>query len=281
MPSNERIAEYSMKATGMGISEIAITEHLFRFKQSLSLLNTVVARESNVEMADSMKAYFHFHATMDLDQYVESIQVAKNAGLPVRLGLEVDYYRGSMDEVSTMLSGYPFDVILGSIHWLGTWRFDDLDDPLSMGQWGVVSPDAVWMAYEEAMKELTETDACDVIAHPDLIKVHGEKPPMNSEFWSIMADILSKSGMTVEVSSAGWRKPVGEQYPAVELLAELARRGVPFTTASDAHTLSLVGDQMDKLRAMLIDVGVTSVRSFSTRVARDIDISQESTIESA
>ncbi len=281
MPSNERIAEYSMKATGMGISEIAITEHLFRFKQSLSLLNTVVARESNVEMADSMKAYFNFHATMDLDQYVESIQVAKNAGLPVRLGLEVDYYRGSMDEVSTMLSGYPFDVILGSIHWLGTWRFDDLDDPLSMGQWGVVSPDAVWMAYEEAMKELTETDACDVIAHPDLIKVHGEKPPMNSEFWSIMADILSKSGMTVEVSSAGWRKPVGEQYPAVELLAELARRGVPFTTASDAHTLSLVGDQMDKLRAMLIDVGVTSVRSFSTRVARDIDISQESTIESA
>ncbi len=281
MPSNERIAEYSTKASSMGISEIAITEHLFRFKQSLPLLDSVVAGESDAEMADSMKAYFHFHATMDLDQYVESIQSAKDAGLPVRLGLEVDYYRGSMDEVSAMLSGYPFDVILGSVHWLGTWRFDDLDDTLSMGRWSAVSLDEAWMEYEEAMKELTETAACDVIAHPDLIKVHGEKPPMNSEFWSTMADILSKSGMAAEVSSAGWRKPVGEQYPAAELIAELARRAVPFTTASDAHTLSLVGDQMGRLRTMLADTGVTSVRGFSARVARDIDIHQGSVTESA
>ena len=96
-----------------------------------------------------------------------------------------------------------------------------------------------------------------------------------------MADILSKSGMAAEVSSAGWRKPVGEQYPAAELIAELARRAVPFTTASDAHTLSLVGDQMGRLRTILTDAGVTSVRSFSARVARDIDIHQGSVTESA
>ena len=45
------------------------------------------------------------------------------------LGLEVDYYRGRMDEVADLLAGYPFDVLLGSVHWVGAWRFDDLDDP--------------------------------------------------------------------------------------------------------------------------------------------------------
>ena len=41
--------------------------------------------------------------------------------------------------------------------------------------------------------------------------------------------------MAAELSSAGWRKPVGEQYPAEPLLARFAAHGVPFTTASDAH----------------------------------------------
>ena len=59
---------------------------------------------------------------------MECVSAAKDAGLPVVLGLEVDYYRGRMDDVATLLAGYPFDVLLGSVHWLGTWRFDDIDD---------------------------------------------------------------------------------------------------------------------------------------------------------
>ena len=40
-----------------------------------------------------------------------------------------------MDQVAGLLAGYPFDVLLGSVHWLGAWRFDDLDDPVSMAEW--------------------------------------------------------------------------------------------------------------------------------------------------
>ena len=42
-----------------------------------------------------------------------------------------------MDEVAALLAGYPFDVLLGSVHWLGAWRFDVLDDPLVMAEWDV------------------------------------------------------------------------------------------------------------------------------------------------
>ena len=63
------------------------------------------------------------------------------------LGLEVDYYRGRMDDVAALLAGYPFDVLLGSVHWLGTWRFDDLDDAVSMAQWSTRDVDAAWGDY--------------------------------------------------------------------------------------------------------------------------------------
>ena len=69
---------------------------------------------------------------------------AKDAGLPVVIGMEVDYYPGRMDEVSTLLADYPFDVLLGSVHWLGAWRFDDLDVPLQMDEWSIRQVDACW-----------------------------------------------------------------------------------------------------------------------------------------
>ena len=94
-----------------------------------------------------MARYWDDHARADLDAYVECVQAAHDAGLPVVLGLEVDYYRGRMDEVAALLSGYPFDVLLGSVHWLGAWRFDDIDDAVSMGQWSARDVDAAWRDY--------------------------------------------------------------------------------------------------------------------------------------
>jgi len=46
-------------------------------------------------------------------------QRAKDEGLPVKVGLEVDYYADQMDVVSGLLAQYPFDVLIGSVHWLG------------------------------------------------------------------------------------------------------------------------------------------------------------------
>ena len=92
------------------------------------------------------------------------------------IGLEVDYYEGRMDAVADLLAGYPFDVLLGSVHWVGGWRFDDIDDPASMAEWPARQVDACWDAYTEALEELAASGACDVLAHPDLIKAAGHIP---------------------------------------------------------------------------------------------------------
>ena len=250
-----------------------MTEHLFRFRQADSLLGGFWDDERvPPALAESMARYWKFHATADLDAYVQCAQQAKDAGLPVVIGLEVDYYEGRMHDVADLLAGYPFDVLLGSVHWVGAWRFDDLEDPVSLAEWSARRVDACWDAYTEAMEELAASRSCDVLAHPDLIKVAGHVPDAPAEWWDRLAEAAAASGMAAEVSSAGWRKPVGEQYPAAGLLERFVARGVPLTTASDAHRLEHVADRADDLRALLGAVGTEELQGYRARVPHRVPV---------
>jgi histidinol-phosphatase (PHP family) len=269
----EQLAAYCEKAQAAGVQELAVTEHLFRFRQAEAALGGFWADDRvPAALQASMAEYWEFHATADLDDYVRCAQEAKDAGLPIVIGLEVDHYQGRMDEVGALLAGYPFDVLLGSVHWLGAWRFDDIDVPLQMDEWSTRAVDACWEKYTEALEELAASGACDVLAHPDLIKVAGHVPDAPEEWWDRMAEAAASSGMAAELSSAGWRKPVGEQYPARPLMERFAAHGVPFTTASDAHRLEQVADRAADLRGLLGAVGVDALQGYHARVPHTVAV---------
>jgi histidinol-phosphatase (PHP family) len=269
-PTLDQVAAYCERAQAAGVTEIALTEHLFRFRQADRLLRGFWDDEPDAALQVSMRTYWDEHARADLDAYVECVQAAKDAGLPVVLGLEVDYYRGRMDDVARLLDGYPFDVLLGSVHWIGTWRFDDLADPVSMDQWDRRPVETAWSDYVEAIEELAASGTCDVLAHPDLIKVAGHRPVAPEEWWDRLVAAAVSSGMAAEVSSAGWRKPVDEAYPAPLLLDRFVRAGVPLTTASDAHRLADVADRSGDLADLLTTVGVGTLRRFRRRRPSDV-----------
>jgi len=269
-PTLDQVAAYCDRARAAGVTEIAVTEHLFRFRQADHLLRGFWDDEPNAALRVSMQNYWDEHARADLDSYVECVQAAKLAGLPVVLGLEVDYYRGRMQDVATLLAGYPFDVLLGSVHWIGTWRFDDLVDPASMDEWPARTVDAAWSDYTTAMEELAASATCDVLAHPDLVKVAGHRPVAPEECWDRLVEAAVSSGMAAELSSAGWRKPAAEAYPSPPLLERFVRHGVPLTTASDAHRLADVADRSADLAAQLDSLDVSTLRSFRGRRPLDV-----------
>ena len=197
----DQLEAYCERAQAAGVTELAVTEHLFRFRQADALLGGFWNDDRvPAGLAENMAAYYEFHATADLDAYVLCAQEAKDAGLPIVIGLEVDYYQDRMDDVAGLLGGYPFDVLLGSVHWVGGWRFDDLDDPASMAEWSVRQVDACWEAYTEALEELAASGTCDVLAHPDLIKAAGYVPDAPAEWWDRIAEAAVASGMAAEVS---------------------------------------------------------------------------------
>jgi histidinol-phosphatase (PHP family) len=269
----DQVAAYCERAAAQGVTEIAVTEHLFRFTQAKDRLGGFWNDLPGDELRPGMAAYWDHHARVDLDDYVEVVQAVKAAGLPVVLGLEVDYYQDRMDDVADLLAGYPFDVLLGSVHWLGTWRFDVLSDPQVAAEWDHRDIDAVWEEYTRAMEELGSSGVCDVFAHPDLVKIAGHVPVVPDEFYDRITEAAVSSGMAAEVSSAGWRKPVGEEYPSPPLLQRFVDRGVPLTTASDAHTLPDVAERADDLRLLLSRAGVDTLRGFRGRLPHDIAVS--------
>jgi len=271
--SLDQIAAYCERATAAGVAEVALTEHLFRFEQGRDLVGEFWRRdEPSPGLGASMAEYFEHHAHADLDAYVELASAAKASGLPVVVGLEVDFYRGRMDQVADLLAGYPFDVLVGSVHWIGAWRFDHLDDPVSMAQWSARDVDRCWDDYTAAMEELAATGTCDVLAHPDLIKAAGRRPGHPEEWWDRLAEAAVAASMAAELSSAGWRTPADEQYPAAPLLTRLVAAGVPLTTASDAHRRGQVADRADDLRRLLDAVGVSTLQAYAGRRPRPVAV---------
>ena len=264
----EQLAAYCEKAAGNGVTEIAITEHFYRFREASALLKGFFRRYDASPVRSLMEEYWERNSTADLDQYVEVGLAAKKAGLPVVLGLEVDYYEGEMAGVAALLSGYPFDVLLGSIHWIQAWPFDHVDDPVVMAEWERVGVEPAWQGYTRALEELAASETVDVLAHPDLVKVAGHRPAVPEEYYDRMAEAAASHSMTAEVSSAGRRKPVNEIYPAPYLLDRFRALGIGVTTASDAHGLGDVADRAEELSQALKVAGYEELTRFSGRKPR-------------
>ena len=268
----DQVRAYCERAQEHGVTEIALTEHLHRFHQLDAVFRGWWEVEPDAALRAGMRAFWEPEVGADLDEYVEVVLAAKAEGLPVVLGLEVDYYRDRMHEVQAVLAGYPFDVLLGSVHWIGAWGFDNLGSEVFAAEWDKRTVEAVWRDYTTSLEELAASGVCDVLAHPDLVKLGGRVPAVPDEFYDRMAEAAAASGMAAEVSTAGWRKPVVEAYPAPPLLARFRARGVPVTTATDAHSLDRVAERGPDVRALLADAGYDSLQAYDARRPRAVPI---------
>lgn len=261
----DQVAQYCEEAARQGVHELALTEHLFRFVELRAAVGDFWTRWGHEPTTPLMSEYFDFHARNSLEEYVTFAQLAQSEGLPVKVGLEVDFYRDQMDVVAQLVNQYPFDVLIGSVHWLDTWQFDDLDNEVQMNEWRTRDVDECWSAYTSALEELAATRCVDVLAHPDVIKVANYFSSNPEPLWDRMAEAAARFDLSVECSSSGWFKPVAEQYPALGLLDRLVAQGVTFTTASDAHRHERVGSRANDLAVLLEARGVTQLASYEQR----------------
>lgn len=268
-PSLSDLERHCEAARGRGVTQVVVSEHLFRFTEASDALGPFwedspalpprlepAGRGLEEALRSDMASYWQAHQGASLERYVQAVTEAKEAGLPVLLGIEVDHYGARSETVRRLVGGYPFDVVLGSVHWLGLWRFDDLDSELSMSLWDAFETEAVWEAYAEAFEEMAASGIGGLAAHPDLVKVAGRLPEDPAPFWRRIVAAAARYGLALEVSSAGWRKPVGEQYPALGLLRLAKDAGIRFATSSDGHGAGGVGEGIDALAPLLLAEGI-------------------------
>jgi histidinol-phosphatase (PHP family) len=183
----------------------------------------------------------------DLEVYAAEVTAiaSRVKDLDVVLGAEADWLPGREDycaQLTTRARAAGVRVLLGSVHFLEDWAFDD---PTDLSGWDTRDVDEVWQAYFEQWCLAAASGDFDVMAHPDLPKKFGHRPTKDpAELYEAAATSAVRGGVIVEVSTAGLRKPVGELYPGPELLSAFSRHSVPATVGSDAHAPSEVGSQI-------------------------------------
>ena len=190
-------------------------------------------RDPDARLGAELAAWIVTERNLSLARYVEVVLNAKARGLPVKLGLEVDFVPGTEAAVLDLLAGIPFDYLVGSIHWIGAWNFMRDSARAEYERRGI---ERAFAQYFELEAALAASGLVDVLAHADVIARHGLRPDGDlGRFYEPVVAAAARSGTAVEVSSAGLRHTLGAIYPATPFLARFSAAGVPITLASDAH----------------------------------------------
>ena len=250
-------ADYVRAAAACGVRTLAFTDHL-PLPDSLS---------ASIEGADG-----YAMPLAEIDDYVaEVIALTSTAeNVEVLLGIEADLVPQAVAHAAEVVARYPFDVVLGSIHLIDAWAFDDPDRTGGYDAWNISD---LWERYFADLSAAARTGVADVIAHVDLVKKFNRVPAGDlADLYRRVARALADSGVAVEVNTAGLRKPCAELYPSAALLTQLRHANVPATVGSDAHRPEEVGAGWLEARRALEDAGYESVLVFRGRVPQEVGL---------
>jgi histidinol-phosphatase (PHP family) len=255
--TEENVIRYVEAAQARGIGELGFSEHVHRFRQALDVWR---------------HPFWELFATDDLDAYCEFVQEMRSAGHAVKLGIEMDFIPGREEQIEALLAGRPFDFVVGSVHFIA----DRAVDHEGYDAWRAQEPDQVWAEYFRTLGEAAASGLFDIVAHPDLVKVWGAgRPPPEAEprtFYELAIGGIAACDVAVEVSTAGLRKPVGEMYPARELLDMCLALGRPVALSSDAHEPENIGYGYDEAIAELRAAGVEKLAVFDARKRSEVPL---------
>jgi histidinol-phosphatase (PHP family) len=247
--TEDNVDRYLEAAGTAGISELGVSEHVYRFTAALDVWD----HEFWVEQA-----------TGDLDAYCDFVRT-----MPLRLGIEMDYVPGREDRIANLLDAHEFDYVIGSIHFVGERAVDD--DRYDIWE-GSGDPDRIWQRYFETVAELARSGLYDILAHPDLVKMWGGDRPgpgRDPRFhYEPAVEAIAESGIAVEVSTAGLRKPVSELYPSTAFAEMCVEAGAAFSLSSDAHLPEHIGYEYERAVKTMREWGIDQVAVFEHRERR-------------
>lgn len=237
-------SEYARAAVGLGLAEIGFADH-----------------NPMPEPFDDWR--------MDLDQlprYLDWIAETRVqfVDLPIRLGLECDFFPGQTAWIERLAGRAPWDYLIGSVHYLGAgW---DVDNPRFVHRFDELPVAEIWGRYAARLVACIRTRLFDFVAHPDLPKKFGHRPAGDlRRYYEPVVAALAETGTAYEINTAGLRKPAGEVYPAPAFLRLAREAGVPVVINSDAHAPGEVGAGFAVARQLAREAGYTETVRFEGR----------------
>jgi len=214
-----------------------------------------------------------YHAGIDFDELNRLRE--KNPDLKIRAGIELD------NDPQTSAAGRKWveqnwerlDFVLGSVHYLNQpdQMFDSVPD--GARQFSGHSIDEIYSDYFRRIREIAASGVVDCLAHFDLVKIHGHRPgtPI-AELVDETLELIRSRNLAIELSTAGWRKPVQELYPSDGILAVAIKKGIPFTVASDAHSWAQLGENYERLTEKMSTFGIREICLYERHERRPVSV---------
>lgn len=237
--------EYVVKAQEKGINEIGFSDHM---------------------LIHESKNYPRM-TPETMPAYVENFRRAQeNSKLPVKLGVEMDFMPGNAEKVREFVSQFPFDYVIGSVHCIGEWEIDNPDQAQEYMKRGIMQ---VYERYFALVKQLCASRVFDILAHPDLVKIHGYKPDCDvSYILNDVAKTMAQADVCAEINMRGLTRPCKEVYPSEQFLKILRAHGVSITFGSDSHEPDELGRGLSEGLRLAKKVGYTDACMFDHRTKR-------------
>lgn len=192
------------------------------------------------------------------------LSLSSSNGPAILFGVEADYYNGCERFLRKWLLRRKLDLVIGSIHYLNNWGFDNPDE---REVWDNVDVGGTWREYFELIGQLAETHLFDVIGHFDLPKKFGYMPSEHviRKIVQPVLEKIARAQMAIEINTSGLRKPVRETYPSRMLLGLARDYGIPICFGSDAHKPEEVGYEFAAALKLAQNAGYSEAVRFSAR----------------
>ncbi|RED55337.1 histidinol-phosphatase (PHP family) [Cohnella lupini] len=242
------LEEYVLSAIDQGLEQIGLSDHM-------PLIH--VSPEEHPDIAMSME---------ELPRYVEEclrLQEKYKDRIAVRVGLEGDFIEGYEEKIEAIVNGYPWDYVIGSVHFLGTW---DVTDFRQVHQWEGRSVIGAYEQYFDAIQKAAATGLYDYIGHVDAIKRFGFRPEEDATpLENAALQAIKQHDVAFELNAAGIHAPCKEMYPSLRMLERAKAYDIPVTFGSDAHHPDKVGQKGTDARTMLKNAGYAQIATFERR----------------
>ncbi|MGN0522495.1 MAG: PHP domain-containing protein [Eubacterium sp.] len=235
----EWIEKFIKKAQEMNLEEICLLEHSIRFKDFHP------AFKEAVEYSRYQRKWFEgkLPSAHTLDEYKSLVSEIRSKDYPLKVsfGIEVCYFEQHTDLIERLTSDGFFDYILGSVHWIDNWTFNQ-----RKYQWLGKDFNHIYKRYFEMENTLVESGLFDIIAHPDLITCHSLYPDYDlGETYQKLCENIKAHNMKLEMNTS---KGLGVN----KQFFDIAKKSkVEFSTGSDAHRVEDVGRKIKEVTELI------------------------------
>lgn len=235
------IEELVSAAEAAGVTTIAITEH-YPLTSAFDFDDYVSMNKKRVP------------------EYLADIARAQqeHPGIEIIPGTELDWLGADEDRIFADDEFEPFSLVLGSVHFVDTWPFDD---PKQRDRWNEMGADAIWRRYFEIWCDAVTSNApFTVMAHPDLAKKFGIYPSFDlAPLYEQAVEACVAGGRMIEVNTSGVTYACQEMFPAPALLKRFCEAGVPCTVGTDAHKPEHVARGIEDGYKLMYEAGYRKV----------------------